>query len=332
MKRALELAARADHRVSPNPMVGSVVLDERGDLAGEGFHERYGGPHAEVNALRAAGERARGGTAYVSLEPHGFHSAHSEPCTVALIQAGVRHVVVAMEDPDPRVRGDGVAQLRTAGIEVTEGVLEPEARRLNRFYVKHRETGRPFVTLKWAMSLDGVTSTGPGQPRWITGAPARRHVHRLRHEHDAIVVGVNTILADDPQLTTRLEDLPDARNPVRVVLDRRLRTPAGAKVLPALVFTKPDHDPADAPARAELIPIGTDPETVLDELGRRQLLSVLVEGGAQVLASFAPFADAVAAYVAPSLLGGGSAVSLDAPGVTALGDDILIEADVHRDR
>ena len=350
MSRALELAARAGRRASPNPMVGAVVLDAGGELAGEGFYEGYGSAHAEVAALRQAGERARGGTAYVTLEPHGFQGPHSAPCTDALIRGGVARLVAAMEDPDRRVSGDGFAQLRAAGIEVSVGVLEAEARRLNRFYVKQRATGRPFVTLKWAMSLDGRIATAAGESRWITGEAARAHAHRLRHEHDAILVGVNTVLADDPRLTVRLPDLPDARDPLRVVLDRRLRTPPDAKVLPALVFTARDA-PAEARRRleaagAEVIATGTDPDQVLPELGRRELLSLLVEGGAEVLGSLSPHADAVACYVAPLLLGGrsargaiggggfslGAALRVEEPRLSRLGDDILIEADVHRNR
>jgi diaminohydroxyphosphoribosylaminopyrimidine deaminase / 5-amino-6-(5-phosphoribosylamino)uracil reductase len=322
MARALELAARGDHQTSPNPMVGAVVLDAHGELAGEGYHRGPGTPHAEVAALTQAGPRARGGTIYVTLEPHSFHGAHTPPCTDAIVASGIVRVVSAMTDPDERARGRGYDVLLEHGIDVVEDVLGGEAAKLNEHYVKHRTTGRPFVTLKWAMGLDGHTTTGPGEDRWITREQARAHAHELRRLHDAILVGVNTVLTDDPLLTTRLPDRPDARSPLRVVLDRRLRTPAGARVLPALVFTDPGA--GGALERAEVVRSGTDPETVLDELGRRGIISVLIEGGAQVHASFAPYADALAVYVGTRLI--------DEPRIQRLGPDILIEGDVHRHR
>ena len=349
MTRALELAGRGDYHTSPNPMVGAVVVDEAGSFAGEGFHERPGAPHGEAAALEAAGARARGGTVYVTLEPCSF-AGRTPPCADALIAAGVRRVVVAMEDPDPRVRGRGLARLREAGIEVVVGPGMDQARRLNEFYVKHRETGRPFVTLKWAMSLDGRIATAGGESQWISGPQARAHVHGLRHRYDAILVGVNTVLADDPRLTTRIEGRPDARNPARIVLDRGLRTPVEAAVLPATIFTAPgpeaDRVLALEQAGAEVLPVGTDPADVLDELGRRDLLSLMVEGGSEVLWSYVPFADRVLAYVAPFVLGGRSArpavggdgfdlagaIRLEGLAATAVGPDILLEGDVHRDR
>lgn len=328
MSRALELAAKAAYRSSPNPMVGAVVLGADGEPAGEGWYDRYGAPHAEVQALERAGARARAGTLYVSLEPHGFQGPHSPPCTDAIIAAGITRVVCAMEDPDRRVRGDGLDQLRRAGIEVSVGAGAEGARRLNRFYVKQRTTGRPYVTLKWAMSVDGRLTSPPGR-RWLTGEHARTHAHGLRNQHDAILVGVNTVLEDDPQLTTRLPGPPEARSPVRVVLDRHLRTPPTARALPAIVFADPDA--AGELPGAEVLRVGTEPDTVLDELGRRELLSVLVEGGSQVLASFVPHADAIACYIAPVVLGSGETFDLDGMDATRLGPDILLEGDVHRD-
>jgi len=332
MARALELAARADYRTSPNPMVGSVVLDAGGALAGEGFHAEAGTPHAEAAALAAAGPRARGGTVYVTLEPCTF-AGRTPPCADALIAAGVSRVVVAMEDPDARVRGRGIERLREAGIEVLVGPGGAAAAKLNEFYVRHRQSGRPFVALKWAMTVDGRMVTEPGEPLWITGPEARRHVHELRHCYDAILVGVGTVLADDPRLTTRIEGRPDARDPLRVVLDGRLRTPTTAKVLPALIFSAPEAS-ADARARleaagAEVLSGGTEPGTVLDELGRRGILSLLVEGGPRIHQSFAPHADRILAYVAPAL---GSQLRLFGFNARPYGDDILLEGDVHGDR
>jgi diaminohydroxyphosphoribosylaminopyrimidine deaminase/5-amino-6-(5-phosphoribosylamino)uracil reductase len=322
MARALELAAAGDYETSPNPMVGAVVLDAGGNQVGAGFHRGPGTPHAEVVALGAAGARAHGGSIYVTLEPHSFQGEHQPPCTDVIARAGIRHVIAAMPDPDVRARGRGFEVLRDQQIEVTVGVLEEQARALNRFYVKQRLSGRPFVTLKWAMGLDGRTTTHPDEGRWITGPVARAHAHEARRRHDAILVGVETVLADDPRLTVRLPGRPHARQPLRVVLDRTLRTPATARVLPALVFTVPGSE--RSLANAEIAAVGTEPPVVLDELGRRGVLSVLVEGGAQVWASFVPYADAVAAYVGTGLV--------DEPRITELGPDILIEGDVHRDR
>lgn len=332
-------------------MVGAVVLDSLGHVAGEGYHKAKGRPHAEEDALREAGDRARGGTVYVNLEP--CTHTHREPsCANALIKAGVRRVVVSMTDPDERVRGAGIKALENAGVETVVGVHQERAERLNEFYVKHRLTGRPFVSVKFAMSLDGKIATATGESRWISGEQSRAHSHRLRHQHDAILVGINTVLRDDPELTARLEG-EDGRQPLRIVLDSRLRIRQSARVIGAntLIATTRTGSvglaevvkvPADAEGRVDL-------EALLDELGRRELLSVLVEGGGEVHASlFAHgLVDKLYAYVAPKLIGG-----RDAPGplggkgiarlddatrlqdvdVTRLGDDYLITAYVHRDR
>lgn len=329
MARALELARRADYRTSPNPMVGAVLLDPEGEPAGEGWHERAGLPHAEAAALAAAGERARGGTLYVTLEPCA-HQGRTPPCSEAILAHGVRRVVVAMRDPDPRTDGEGLRRLREAGVDTELGVLEAEARRLNEFYVKHRTTGRPFVSLKFAASLDGRIATRTGESRWITGEEARRHGHRLRHEHDAILVGVNTVLADDPELTARFEG---ARQPLRIVLDSQGRTPPGAKVR---------ND------RAETLiePDGRDLEGLLDRLGRRGVLSLLVEGGAEVHGSFVDrgLVDKVYAYFGPLVIGGrqspaavagegaarlGEALHLTGLETLPLGPDLLISGYVR---
>jgi diaminohydroxyphosphoribosylaminopyrimidine deaminase/5-amino-6-(5-phosphoribosylamino)uracil reductase len=329
MARAIALAARARHRTSPNPMVGAVVVDARGEPAGEGYHRRPGAPHAEVEALRAAGERARGGTLYVSLEPC-VHQGRTPPCTEAVVAAGLRRVVVAMLDPDPRVSGRGLERLREAGIEVELGPLEARARKLNEFYVKHRSTGRPFVSVKFAASLDGKIATRTGHSRWITGPLARAHAHRLRHRHDAILVGVNTVLRDDPALTARF---PGARQPLKIVLDSRGRTPPTARVRDGRF----------------LIDGGRDLPGLLDRLGSMGIISLLVEGGATVHGSFfdAGLVDRVYAYLAPIVVGGReapSAVGGRGPAVVTeslrlhrlriqrLGDDLLIVGDVHRDR
>ena len=328
MARAFELAREADYRTSPNPMVGAVVLDANGAVAGEGYHQRKGAAHAEQLALAAAGERARGGTLIVNLEPC-IHP-HRTPCCVdAIAAAGIRRVVVSTEDPDERMRGRGVARLRAAGIEVAAGAMADQSRRLNEFYFKHRLTGRPFVTAKFAMSLDGKIATASGASRWITGEAARRHGHRLRHIHDAILVGVNTVRLDDPELSARDDHHP--RQPVRIVLDSNLGTPAGSRVLGSrtiLAATRAGSVegaevlvlPAEADGRVALRPL-------LDELGRRDILSVLVEGGAATHGSFfdAGLVDKVHAYVAPMIIGGNTAPSpIGGQGVEALADALRL--------
>jgi diaminohydroxyphosphoribosylaminopyrimidine deaminase/5-amino-6-(5-phosphoribosylamino)uracil reductase len=352
MARALELARLADYRTSPNPMVGAVVLDASGRLAGDGYHHRKGAEHAEELALAASGDRARGGTLYVNLEPC-IHEHRSPSCADAIIAAGVRRVVVATEDPDQRVRGRGLAALRAAGVEVELGAMAGQARRLNEFYFHHRLTGRPFVTAKFAMSLDGKIATAAGESRWISGEGARRHGHRLRHAHDAILVGVNTVLQDDPELSARQGD--DPRQPLRIVLDSNLRTPSRARVIgPRSVIASTR---AGAVEGAEVVVLPSDSsgrvavEPLLDELGRRELLSVLIEGGAETHGSFfdAGLVDKVYAYVAPIVIGGsrapgpvaGSGVARLADAlrlrdveITPLDGDVMISGypDVHRNR
>jgi diaminohydroxyphosphoribosylaminopyrimidine deaminase/5-amino-6-(5-phosphoribosylamino)uracil reductase len=350
--RALELASLADFRTSPNPMVGAVVLDWKGHLVGEGYHRGPGEPHAEEIALAEARERARGGTLYVNLEPC-THAHRSPNCADAVIASGVRRAVISMADPDERVRGAGVRALESARVQTVVGVHEARARRFNEFYVKHRLTGRPFVTAKFAMSLDGKIATRSGEARWITGEESRLHAHRLRHRHDAILVGINTVVADDPELTTRL-DGENVRQPLRIVLDSQLRIRQSARVVGAntlIATTKPGRVglaevlklPASDQGRVSL-------PDLLDELGKRNLTSLLVEGGAEVHAAFLAdgLVDKLYAYVAPKLIGGRDAPGpvggkgvdhlADAKGLAEvdfvrLGDDIVISAytNVHRD-
>ncbi|MGH7763918.1 MAG: bifunctional diaminohydroxyphosphoribosylaminopyrimidine deaminase/5-amino-6-(5-phosphoribosylamino)uracil reductase RibD [Candidatus Dormibacteraceae bacterium] len=349
---ALELALKADYRTSPNPMVGAVVLDSAGRLAGEGYHRGPGHPHAEEEALAAAGEKARDGTLYVNLEPCA-HEHRSPACAQAIVEAGVRRVVISMADPDERVRGAGVRMLEAAGVDVARGVHESRALQLNEFYVKQRLTGRPFVTAKFAMSLDGKIATRTGESRWITGEEARRHSHRLRHMHDAILVGVNTVMTDDPMLTTRLEG-EDARQPVRVVLDSQLRIRQSASLVGAGTLIATTRAGRVGAAEVLKLPAGADGRVslpaLLDELGKRMLLSVLVEGGGEVHGSFfaGHLVDKVYAYVAPAVIGGREApgpvggagigrlidaIRLRDVDLTRLGDDTLITAytNVHRD-
>jgi diaminohydroxyphosphoribosylaminopyrimidine deaminase/5-amino-6-(5-phosphoribosylamino)uracil reductase len=319
MRRALALAERGRGYVEPNPLVGAVLVRD-GQVVGEGWHRRYGEAHAEVNALAAAGEGARGATLYVTLEPC-CHHGKTPPCTDALLRAGVRRVVAALEDPFPQVAGKGAASLRAAGVAVEFGVLEAEARRLNAPYLKLLATGTPYVHAKWAMTLDGKIATRTGDSKWISGSESRALVHAQRGRMDAIVVGIGTVLADDPLLTARP---PGPRTPVRVVLDSRGRLPVTSRLAattgetPTLIVTagEPPSERAVALRRAGCSLLGLPGEqgrpaitALLEELGRRRMTNVLVEGGADVLGSFVDAAaiDEVHVFVAPMLLGGAAA-------------------------
>ena len=323
MRRALHLAVRGRH-ASPNPMVGCVLVGEGGAVVGEGWHPQAGQPHAEVFALREAGEAARGTTAFVTLEPCAHHG-RTPPCADALIAAGVKRVVAAMADPDTRVGGQGLARLRDHGIEVTVGVLEAEVRALNAAYLKHRTTGLPWVVLKTAMTLDGKIATETGDSQWITSPVARRAVHRqLRDRCDAILTGVGTVLADDPALTTRLAR--KGRDPWRIVVDSRLRTPLDAQVVrqaagdgKTLIATLAGADPARQEALAAqgcgILECASeagrvDMADLLVRLGTRgDMVGVLVESGGTLAAALlsACLVDRWLCFIAPKVVGGGAA-------------------------
>jgi diaminohydroxyphosphoribosylaminopyrimidine deaminase/5-amino-6-(5-phosphoribosylamino)uracil reductase len=315
MRRALDHAAFGPAH-GPNPRVGCVVLDPAGAVAGEGYHRGAGSPHAEVDALAAAGGGARGGTAVVTLEPCN-HTGLTGPCTQALIAAGVRRVVVACTDPNPQATG-GIAVLRSAGIEVETGVLAEQATALNRRWLLAVAAGRPFVTWKYAATLDGRSAAADGSSRWITGEPARADVHARRAHADAIMVGTGTVLADDPWLTVRDgAGSPAVRQPLRVVLGRT-PIPPGARVL-------------DAAAETLLLPL-RDPAEALAVLHARQVRHVWLEGGPRLAAAFwrAGLIDEVLAYVAPALLGAGPAAVADL-GITGIGDTQRLDlVEVHR--
>ncbi len=312
MDRALRLASLGEGRTSPNPLVGAVVLDAAGALVGEGFHARAGEPHAEVGALRQAGERARGGTLVVTLEPC-CHHGRTPPCCAAVIAAGVARVVVALTDPDPRVAGQGLALLRAAGLEVIVGVGEAAAAAQNRPFLHRCRQGRPLGLLKWAMSLDGRTALPHGESQWISGPPARGWVHHLRARCDAVIVGGGTVRADDPLLTSRGRREPE---PLRVVLSRTLDLPEDARLwrqeeAPTLVAHGPE---ASEEARARLDALKV-PRVPLARCGPLPLLEVLAARGCnQVLWECGPTLAAVAvregcvqqlaAVIAPKLLGG----------------------------
>lgn len=326
MRHALVLAARGLGEVAPNPAVGCVIVKD-GVVVGRGRTAKGGRPHAEPQALAEAGEAARGATAYVTLEPCSHHG-QTPPCVSALVLAGIARVVVAVEDPDTRVNGEGVGWLRAAGVEVVTGVGATEATELNAgFFLKVRQ-GRPLVTLKIAQSLDGKIATATGESRWITGEQARAFGHLLRARHDAILIGVGTALADDPALTCRLPGFED-RSPVRVVLDTRLRLTEWSKLaqtaqnVPTLVYTASpiteNKGGALETCGVEVIRVVKDaagrprPEAVLADLARRGITRVLVEGGASVHAAFlnATMADRLEIFSAPMVLGGAGLNSVE---------------------
>jgi len=313
LARALRLAARGLGTTDPNPRVGCVIAS--GDeVVGEGFHERAGGPHAEVVALAVAGARARGATAYVTLEPCSHHG-RTPPCADALVAAGIARVVYAAGDPNPRVNGGGAARLRAAGIAVSAGLLEGAARALNPGFHSRMERGRPWVRLKLACSLDGRTALANGESRWITSEAARRDVQRLRARSSAILTGIGTVLADDPRLDVRVPGT--TRQPLRVVLDPRLETPASARVLQppgdVLVFASAASTPAArmleaAGARVEVLPgdpAALDLEAVLARLAALEVNEVHAECGATLAGALlaASLVDELVVYVAPVLLG-----------------------------
>jgi diaminohydroxyphosphoribosylaminopyrimidine deaminase/5-amino-6-(5-phosphoribosylamino)uracil reductase len=341
MKLALRLAARGAGWVSPNPVVGAVVV--KGDkVVGRGYHRRAGLPHAEVEALQAAGEAARGADLYVTLEPCN-HQGRTPPCTQAILTAGVRRVVIATRDPNPRVTGGGADSLADRGVEVAVGLLAAEARRLNEAWFHSVETGRPWVIAKAACSLDGKIATVGGESQWLTGQAARTLGHRLRHRVDAVVVGIGTVLADDPQLTARLPRQP-GRDPIRLVLDSRLRLPLTARMLhldseaPTWVATTNQAPPETIRALeatgAQVLVLPGDAGRVslpalLQELAARQVQSLLVEGGAETLGAFFDqrLVNRFYFFYAPKILGGRKApTAVGGQGVIHLG-----EAHIARD-
>ncbi len=336
MKMALGLAARGAGWVSPNPLVGAVVV-QGSEVVGRGWHRRYGGPHAEIEALRAAGHLSRGATLYVTLEPCNHHG-RTPPCSEAVLAAGIRRLVAATPDPNPRVTGGGAGFLSKHGVQVHMGLLEAEVRRLNEAWFTWVATGRPYVIAKAACSLDGRIATRTGESQWLTGEAARNFGHRLRHACDAILVGAGTVAADDPQLTARLPRRR-AKDPIRVVLDSRLRLPTTARLLhltspsPTWIActgaARPDKIKALKALGADVLVMPEDNgrvalEPLMQELGRRRVQSILVEGGAEVLGAFLDqrLVDKFFFFYAPKILGGKEAY----PAVAGLGAARLAEA------
>lgn len=341
--QTLQLAAQGAALVSPNPLVGSVVVSE-GRVVGRGFHRYEELKHAEVWALEEAGSLARGSTVYINLEPcsHQGEGKRTPPCVQALISAGVSRVVASMVDPNPRVNGRGFDQLRESGIEVTIGIAETEARRLNEIYTKYVTSGLPFVHLKTACSLDGRIATRTGDSQWVTGEEARFASQSLRHRYDAILIGIGTVIADDPLLTDRTGN-PRRRPLARVVLDSGLRIPVESNLIrtardhPLIVFTSENPDPdkrlSIEAAGAEVVeaPItgsSLDLRAVLAELSRRHLTSLIVEGGSMVAGSFIEqrLIDKATFFIAPRIIGGSDAIaSIGGQGFATLGETLNLD-------
>ena len=321
MQRALDLAQRAKGRTSPNPLVGAVIVKD-GKVIGEGYHQKAGTPHAEVHALNAAGEDAKGATLYTNLEPC-CHWGRTPPCTEALIRAGITHVYVAEVDPNPSVAGKGVQRLQNAGIEVHVGILRQEAADLNEVHRKYIQTGNPFVILKTAMSLDGKIATASGESQWITSEASRQRGHEVRDTVDAILVGRGTVARDNPALTTRLHDR-EGQDAIRIVLDSHGRTRPDARIFNAeseagvIVAVTPAAPTENVnilkKAGAEVITVPDAHSKVcfkslMEILGKREITSLLIEGGSQINASAlaAGIVDKVMCFIAPKLIGGQNA-------------------------
>lgn len=357
MQTALELAKKGCGFVSPNPMVGAVIVKE-GRIIGYGWHEKYGGPHAERNALASCTESPRGAEMYVTLEPC-CHEGKQPPCVDAILKAGIRRVVVGCTDPNPLVGGKGIRILREQGVEVTENVMQKECRELNEVFFHYIRTGTPFVVMKYAMTLDGKIAAYTGASKWITGEEARAHVHQQRHRYTAIMTGVGTVLADDPLLTCRMEG---GRSPIRIICDSSLRTPEDAKVVttagqvPTILATCCDERQKQLIYEEQgcrILLVGeqdghVDLHELMKKLGEEQIDSILLEGGGALnwTALQSGIVQKVQAYMAPKLLGGkkadtpvggdgmpspDAAVFLKNSQITRLGADFLIESEVDSD-
>ncbi len=359
MKMALNLATKGEGFTSPNPMVGAVIVKD-GKVAGKGYHKKAGAAHAEVEAIDNAGVAAKRSTLYVNLEPCN-HFGRTPPCTEKILAAGIKRVVVAMNDPNPDVTGGGTDYLKNQGLEVTLGVCQDEAKKLNEAYVKYVRTKRPFVIVKCATTLDGRIATKTGDSKWVTGQESRRFVHRLRHAYDAIMVGIDTVKKDDPSLTARPDNMPGA-DPIRVILDTELSISEDAKVLrldsdcDTIIITgnlvsrdkkvrieNKGVKVIEAPVKNGLI----DFDPLMDQLGALGITSLLIEGGSRVIASAlaAGVVDKIAFFYAPKILGGDDGVPVcKGPGpdlmnqcisvkdikVRRFGDDVMIEGYIDK--
>lgn len=358
MRLAMDLAKKGAGRVAPNPLVGAVIVKD-GNIIGQGYHRKYGDLHAEREALGACTDSPRGADMYVTLEPC-CHHGKQPPCTDAIIEAGIKRVIIGSSDPNPLVAGKGVEILRESGIEVVEGFLKEECDEINRVFFHYITTGRPYVVMKYAMTTDGKIATYTGSSRWITGEQARERVHRDRNRYTAIMVGIGTVLADDPLLTCRIEG---GRDPVRVICDTGMRIPVGSQIVktagtvPTIIAvsregTTGKHDKRKAlcDAGCEILEVAfrkghMDLEDLMVKLGERKIDSVMLEGGATLnwAALDAGVVNAVQTYIAPKIFGGknapapvggegvgepSEAFTLSRPRVVFEGDDILLESEV----
>lgn len=336
MVRALQLAERGLFTTHPNPRVGCVIVNGE-EIVGEGWHQKAGGPHAEIHALQQAGENARGATAYVTLEPCSHHGK-TPPCADALIAAGISRVVIAMQDPNPQVAGSGIERLRESGIEVSAGLLEAEARALNPGFILRMSEGRPFIRCKMAMSLDGRTAMASGESQWITGADAREDGQRLRARSSAIMTGVGTVLADDPQMTVRLEG-EAVTTPLRIVLDPHLSTPISAKILqgdaPTLIVTAVDEPAIQQQfeeAGIEVISVPGCNDTIdlpalMQILANREINEIHLEAGATLSGAMLHegLIDELNIYMAAKLMGSGARALFNTPGLELLADAVDLD-------
>ena len=356
MRFALELAMKAKGRTSPNPMVGAVIVKD-GEIVGTGYHLKAGTPHAEIHAIADAGDKAKDATIYVSLEPCS-HYGRTAPCTDAIIKAGLSRVVMAMTDPNPRVNGNGKAILESNGIEVETGILEDESRKLNEVFIKYIKTGMPFVTMKVAMSLDGKIATFCRRSKWISCEDSRLLVHQIRNEVDAIIVGIGTVLCDNPTLTTRLPD-DNGRDAIRIVLDSKARIPFDSKILNlnskaktiiAVTPSAPEDKIEQLKKYADVLIISEkdgriDLTELMKKLAQMEITNILIEGGAEVNASALKegIVDKVMFFIAPKIIGNNTApgpiggdgvqdpseaIKLKDISVTQVGDDILVTGTV----
>ncbi|MDI6889717.1 MAG: bifunctional diaminohydroxyphosphoribosylaminopyrimidine deaminase/5-amino-6-(5-phosphoribosylamino)uracil reductase RibD [Thermodesulfovibrionales bacterium] len=346
IKRALRLAAKARCMTSPNPMVGAVIV-KKGRIISEDFHRRPGTPHAEALAIEKAGENARGSTLYINLEPCCHTEKRTPPCTEAIISAGIKEVVIGMTDPNPKVSGRGILELQKAGIKVRSGILENKAERLNEVYIKYMTTGKPFVILKIAMTLDGKIATPEGQSKWITSEKSRKMVHHLRSSVDAVMTAIGTVKADDPQLTARIKG---GRNPCRIIIDPNLEIPLNSKVLQVppetIIVTKAENSKTNNFEKSGIKMIyfkeKLDLNWLMKKLGEKEITSVLIEAGSSMNAHALEegIIDKVMFFIAPKIIGGKEsfpavggksyrsleeAYCLRDIAVRRIGEDILIE-------
>lgn len=314
MQKCIDLALQADGKVSPNPLVGAVVLDKDGNTVGEGFHQRYGEAHAEVHALNQAGEKAKGGTIIVSLEPCSHHGK-TPPCADLIIERGIKKLVVGMVDPNPVVSGRGIQKCKEAGIEVTVGVLEEKCRELNEIFVKNQTEQKPFIALKIATTIDGKIATKTGSSKWITNSTSRERVQKLRNRYDAILTGSGTVIADNPSM---LCTMPGGKNPIKIVLDTNAKIPADAKIFETgKIILATTKTPEITPPNTEILICPKnqggkiDLEFLMDKLFQKGIKSILVEAGAKINSAFlkTKLMDKLYHFIAPRILGDNQSIS-----------------------